>query len=752
VALILRDRVKVNTTTTGTGTVVLNATPPTGYQSFAVIGDNNTTYYTIAGQTSAEWEVGIGTYYLANSSLSRDTILSSSAANAAVTFGVGTKDVFVTYPASQSVNEDATGNVSSYNFLGGSINNMTIGATTANTIAGTTLSLNNVFTSTYTGSATSGATQIYLNGATSNRIDFNQNGTAAPSVTTRSAGTKIVYYPGISAAQTEYAAGIESNTLWHSIPSSANQFKWYANTTAVATLLGTGVLSTTGGFSGNGANLTALSASSITTGGLNNIPVGNTTPSTGAFTTLTASGNVNLDAGTFFVDATNNLVGVNTSAPASRLASVVNFGNGTSTNFLAQANGTALSQTAGYSFRSTFGNTADFAPRRSADIWSGFNAGNWGTEYLAFGVGSNGAGNDVSNITSEKMRIDATGNVAVDTNTLFVDGVNNRVGLGTTTPANTLSVTGNASITQLLTVGANAALGGATNPIVAQTGNANNFIQSYIYNLGNLSQSSSDIVVYPHNGTDVKGFVDMGINSLAFNQAAYAVTGPNEGYIFMSAPANTSSGNLVFATDSTGSINAMQFYTGGFAQAKSNASMTLSNAGALTVKGPVILGNSTIQNSAGNLVFTTGGANVTAFSIDQNQVSTFNGTIEEKVTVSATAAAANVNFDAVTQNILFYTSNATANTTINLRGSATIPLNNVMANGQSISLVFMNTQGNTAYYVDKYQIDGVGITPKWQGNSAPNSGNARGIDVYSFTAIKTANATFTVLASQTQFA
>ena len=129
-ALVLADRVKVDTTTTGTGTIVLANTAPTGYQSFAVIGDANTTYYTIAGQTTSEWEVGIGTYYLANSSLSRTTILASSNANAAVTFSAGTKDVFVTYPAEKSVNIDETGNVSSYKILGGTIDNAVIGGTT----------------------------------------------------------------------------------------------------------------------------------------------------------------------------------------------------------------------------------------------------------------------------------------------------------------------------------------------------------------------------------------------------------------------------------------------------------------------------------------------------------------------------------------------------------------------------------------------------------------------------------------------
>jgi hypothetical protein len=134
-ALIVQDRVKVNTTTTGTGTIVLANTAPTGYQSFAVIGDANTTYYTIASQTDNEWEVGIGTYFLANSSLSRTTILSSSAANAAVTFSAGTKDVFVTYPANRAVYEDETGNVAGYPITGGTINGTVIGG--SNAAAGT---------------------------------------------------------------------------------------------------------------------------------------------------------------------------------------------------------------------------------------------------------------------------------------------------------------------------------------------------------------------------------------------------------------------------------------------------------------------------------------------------------------------------------------------------------------------------------------------------------------------------------------
>ena len=101
---VVKDLVKETTTTTGTGTVTLLGAA-TGFQSFAAIGNGNTTYYTIAGQTGSEWEVGIGTYTSSGTTLSRDTVLASSAGGTTkVTFSAGTKDVFVTYPASPMVN------------------------------------------------------------------------------------------------------------------------------------------------------------------------------------------------------------------------------------------------------------------------------------------------------------------------------------------------------------------------------------------------------------------------------------------------------------------------------------------------------------------------------------------------------------------------------------------------------------------------------------------------------------------------
>ena len=101
-AFVVADRVKETTTTTGTGTVTL-AGAATGFQSFAAIGNGNTTYYTIAGQTGSEWEVGIGTYTSSGTTLSRDTVLASSNSGSLVNFSAGTKDVWCDYPAGRSV-------------------------------------------------------------------------------------------------------------------------------------------------------------------------------------------------------------------------------------------------------------------------------------------------------------------------------------------------------------------------------------------------------------------------------------------------------------------------------------------------------------------------------------------------------------------------------------------------------------------------------------------------------------------------
>ena len=123
----------------------------------------------------------------------------------------------------------------------------------------------------------------------------------------------------------------------------------------------------------------------------------------------------------------------------------------------------------------------------------------------------------------------------------------------------------------------------------------------------------------------------------------------------------------------------------------------------------------------------------------------------ETVTVSATAATGTINYDVTTQSVLYYTSNASANWTVNFRGSSGTSLNTAMATGEAITVVFLVTQGATAYYNSAVQVDGNSVTPKYLGGTAWTAGNVSSIDAYSYTIVKTGSATFTVFASQSQF-
>jgi hypothetical protein len=124
--------------------------------------------------------------------------------------------------------------------------------------------------------------------------------------------------------------------------------------------------------------------------------------------------------------------------------------------------------------------------------------------------------------------------------------------------------------------------------------------------------------------------------------------------------------------------------------------------------------------------------------------------IEEDINVVASAATGTINFDVSTASIWYYTSNATANHTLNFRYSSSVSLNTALPVGDTITLVWLNTNGATAYYPNTIQIDGTTVTPKVP--AAITAGNASSIDAYSFTIIKTASATYTVLETQTKFA
>jgi hypothetical protein len=154
----------------------------------------------------------------------------------------------------------------------------------------------------------------------------------------------------------------------------------------------------------------------------------------------------------------------------------------------------------------------------------------------------------------------------------------------------------------------------------------------------------------------------------------------------------------------------------------------------------------TIDTAAAN-TFT----NTQTFSGSTSVLGAVLNDVAEVITISATAATGTVTYDVTTQSILYYTTNASANWTVNFRGSSGTSMNTLMSTGQSVTVAFLVQQGATAYYNSAVQVDGTSVTPKWQGGTAPTAGNASSLDVYSYTIIKTGSTAFTVLASQTKF-
>jgi hypothetical protein len=204
-ALVLKDRVKETSVSTGTGDIALDGA--TGaYQTFSTIGDGNQTYYAIAGQTTTQWEVGIGTYDSGTDSISRDTILASSNSNAIVTFSAGTKDVFITYPSEKGVWVDASGTSNYAATIGSTAVNL---GTTVTTLAG----LTSVTVTQDPSVALDLATKQYVDGLVSSGITFHapvkyevpnttgnltatyNNGAAGVGATLTNADTQVAFTP-----------------------------------------------------------------------------------------------------------------------------------------------------------------------------------------------------------------------------------------------------------------------------------------------------------------------------------------------------------------------------------------------------------------------------------------------------------------------------------------------------------------------------------------------------------------------------
>jgi len=122
----------------------------------------------------------------------------------------------------------------------------------------------------------------------------------------------------------------------------------------------------------------------------------------------------------------------------------------------------------------------------------------------------------------------------------------------------------------------------------------------------------------------------------------------------------------------------------------------------------------------------------------------------ETATVVGSGLSGTLTIDAITQSVLYYTSNASANWTVNIRGNSGTTIDSLLSTGQAITIAVFATIGTVGYYNNNFQVDGVTVTPKWQ-NNAPTVGNTSSIDAYTYTIVKTGSATYTVFASLTKF-
>ena len=499
--LALNDRVQQTGTANTTVSFTLSGSV-TGFQTFAVIGNGNTTYYG-ATDTSGNWEVGIGTYSTTGPTLTRTTILASSNSGSAVTFP-GAVTVFVTYPAEKSVNLDSSGNVSA------------LGTVSSGTWQGSTIGVGYGGTGV---TASSGANSVVLRDAYGN-VNFNSY----------TVGLTVVPVTGGTTTLTQ-------SSTWYQV------FTGAGTQTVVlpqANLLPVGF---------------AYFVATNCTGGLTIKDNAGTTVDT------TVTGNI----GYFFL--VDNSTSAGSWANYNLLPPTYDFG-------AAAAN---------------FGNAAI-----SSAVWNGTAIG---TAYGGTGLSgatpftSGGAvyANSATTLTSGTLPVTAGGTGVASVTSGYIP-----YGAGTSALASSSSLQFNGTY---LVVGGTTPLGGATNPITAFSSSANNYVQTYVYNALNDTNASADLIAYADNSTDAHGWVDVGFTSSSYASTDYTVTGANEAYVFGSAPSGAgATGNLVYATDSTGSANAHQWYVGGFAQNKNAWKMQLTSTG-LQVAGNAVIGSGVANNT-----------------------------------------------------------------------------------------------------------------------------------------------------------
>ena len=296
----------------------------------------------------------------------------------------------------------------------------------------------------------------------------------------------------------------------------------------------------------------------------------------------------------------------------------------------------------------------------------------------------------------------------------------------------------------------------------ADSGSAN----AYVVTLANLTTTyNAGLPIQfkaanTNTGASTLNVNSQGAKNIYFNNAALAanviqanaiVSVVYDGTQFQMLSVNGTT-PTAYGTVTNVSVTSANGFTGSVATSNTtpNITITTSVTGVLKGNGTAIsAATAGTDYVAPNVATTFTAAQTFTGSTSNIAIAMTNAT--EPATVSATAATGNITYDLANQSVLYYTSNASANWNVLFRYSSGTTLNTALAANTAITAAFLVQQGATAYYNANVYIDGTSVTPKWQGGTAPTSGNANAVDAYTYTIVKTAANTYTVFASQTQF-
>jgi hypothetical protein len=789
-ALILKDRVQETSTTTGTGTLTL-AGAVTQFQTFSsAIGNGNTTYYTIYNSGGSLWEVGIGT--VGAGTLSRDTVLASSNSGSLVSF-TGTLYVFCDYPATRAVYQDAIGTT-------------TVAQLATSSTTNTTPVLS--FNASNSGFA-SGAT---VSGSYLQSILQNKSGTAGAStnyVLSNDLGTDSTYYGEFGMNSSIFSSGTPvdffslNNGIYYSghdgdiTLGSGNGFKTFLawGTTGQSAH----VINVTGAIGLNtsitGSTNFGTSGQVLTSGGSAATPTW-TTPTTGTVTSVGQSftgGIISVGGSPITTSGTLALTVAGTSGGIPYFSSATTW----ATSAALAANAIVLGGGAGVAPATTTTGTGVVTAL-------GVNTGTAGAFVVNGGVLGTPSSGTVTNLTGTAS-ININGTVGATTANTGAFTTVSATGVITSTLATGTAPFTVASTTQVANL--NAATAGTATSATSATNLAGGAVGYLPYQ----NAAATTLFVTGNTTTTPQFLTSTGTGTVAQAPTLTSSTGTGSVVLATSptlvTPAlGTPSAIVLTNASGTASINingtvgATTANTGAFTTLSANSTVTLSGtttniaatsqtSGTITIggtagTGALTFGSSTASQTTNlaNGVTATGNTNtiavgnngatgstttITIGSASGTSTTALNGKVTmagttsalaavltnaaETTTVSATAATGTIAYYPSTQSVLYYTSNASANWTVNLTFSSGTTMNTAMSTGQTLTVVFMVTQGATAYYNSAVQVDGSAVTPKWQGGSAPTAGNASSVDVYTYTIIKTGSAAFTVLASLTQF-